>query len=198
MSVLLDAGPVLNFLAVGQQNVLVQVASTHGLDLAVPERVDRELRGMARSPRFERTGVLRRWTTLTSAGRVKLLDDSLTSPSFAEAVARVSGRPKQERVRDRRSLGEILVIAHASMLVQKGVDVFILIDDRDGRERARREAAWLRRAGYAARLVLWSTPQLLKAAGERDGWIVGGLSWMEVYERMRPYDDGLPPTTDLR
>ncbi len=36
MSILLDAGPSLNFLAVRQQNVLIQVAASQSLQIAPP------------------------------------------------------------------------------------------------------------------------------------------------------------------
>lgn len=51
MSILLDAGPSLNFLAVGQQNILIQIAQSQKLRLAAPARVDSEVIGMSRSDR---------------------------------------------------------------------------------------------------------------------------------------------------
>ena len=67
MSILLDAGPSLNFLAVRQQNVLIQVAASQSLQIAAPDRVDREIRGMCKDSRFSRTGAERTWKTLTAA-----------------------------------------------------------------------------------------------------------------------------------
>ena len=64
MSILLDAGPCLNFLAVSQQNILIKVAASHDLQIAAPERIDREVQGMARAPRFQRTGMQGTWATL--------------------------------------------------------------------------------------------------------------------------------------
>lgn len=37
MSILLDAGPVLNFLAAGQQNIFIKVAASHAHQVAAPE-----------------------------------------------------------------------------------------------------------------------------------------------------------------
>jgi hypothetical protein len=48
VSILLDAGPSLNFLAVGQQNILIQVAASRSLQLAAPQRVDTEVEGMTK------------------------------------------------------------------------------------------------------------------------------------------------------
>lgn len=50
MSILLDAGPSLNFLAVGQQNILIKVAQSHDLQIEAPERVDREVIGKTNDP----------------------------------------------------------------------------------------------------------------------------------------------------
>ena len=190
MSVILDAGPFLNFLAVGQQGVLVELAASRQLQLAVPTRVDREILGVARSARFRRTPAQSTWLKLKSAQRVDVLDDTLTEQELIDAVARTSGMPAEQRVRDGKSLGEIMVLAHASVLVQRGLAVFVLIDDGDGRRRARREQAWLDSAGAPGRLTLWSTPQVLRSAD--DSWIVGGHSRQVVYDQLRQFDDGLP------
>ena len=194
MSILLDAGPSLNFLAVRQQNVLIQVAASQSLQIAAPDRVDREIRGMCKDSRFSRTGAERTWKTLTAAGRVQILDDSLTDEAFTKAVSRISGMPASERMRSKTSLGEILVLAHASVYAQQGQDVFVLMDESDGRKRARREYEWLRRQGSGVgSMALWNTRQVLREAGNQPGWIVGGLTWEAVYKRMRDFDDGLPP-----
>ncbi|MBL8929406.1 MAG: hypothetical protein JNL54_04710 [Kineosporiaceae bacterium] len=192
MSVLLDAGPFLNFLAVRQQGILIELAASRNLDLAVPQRVEKEILGNCNDPRFARTPAEQTWLKLTSAGRVRVLDDTLTDTAFVDAVGRISGRPAQDRVRDRKSLGEILVLAHASVLVQQGQEVYVLIDEGDGRRRAQREIRWLEGRLAPARLTLWGTSQVLRHASQQTGWIRGGLTWQAVYEQMRPFDDGLP------
>jgi len=40
VSILLDAGPSLNFLAVGQENILIQAAASQKLQLAAPAQPD--------------------------------------------------------------------------------------------------------------------------------------------------------------
>lgn len=57
MNILLDAGPCLNFLAVGRQNILIRTAESQKLQLAAPARVDTEILGMCESERFKNTGV---------------------------------------------------------------------------------------------------------------------------------------------
>lgn len=190
MSVLLDAGPTLNFLAVGQQGVLISVAAKGGLQLTVPARVDVEVLGMCKDPRFAKTPAQATWRKLKIAGRVVVVPDELTTTVFTEAVTRISGVPARERVKTRRSLGEIMVLAHASSLAQSGTNVFVLLDDGDGRDRCHRERAWLERNGAPGQLVLWSTPQVLKQADPN--WFVGGMTWQQVYDKMREFDDGLP------
>ncbi|WP_436528993.1 hypothetical protein [Actinoplanes sp. HUAS TT8] len=198
MSILLDAGPSLNFLAVGQQNILIQVAESQKLRLAAPARVDGEITGMSKDPRFRNTAVLSTWNRLKSSQRVEILPDELTTSRFIDAVARISGMPAQDRVRSGKSLGEIMVLAHASVFVQQGENVFVLIDDGDGRRRASREARWLRDNGHHHRLDLWSTRRLVQEAGRHEGWIVNGLTWQQVYDEMIAYDDGLLPRSQWK
>lgn len=119
---------------------------------------------MARNPRFERTRVRTTWARLKASQRVEILPDELTTQQFTNAVARISGMQAPQRIRDRKSLGEIMVLAHASVYAQRGTNVFVLIDDGDGRKRAGQEAVWLREQGYASILTLWSTRQVLQEA----------------------------------
>lgn len=46
-------------------------------------------------------------------GRVVVVPDELTTTVFADAVTRISGVPARERVKARRSLGEIMVLARS-------------------------------------------------------------------------------------
>lgn len=193
MSILLDAGPSLNFLAVGQQNILVKAAESQKLQLATPQRVDAEVEGMAKDARFANTAVLSTWRKLRTTGRLQILDDSLTTQNLIDAVTRISGMPAKDRMRSRKSLGEIMVLAHASVFAQQGQQVFVLIDERDGRRRARHEQAWLKRQNAPGTLVLWSTPMMLREAGRQTDWIVGDLTAQAVYDRMRKFDDGFGP-----
>lgn len=153
---------------------------------------------MARDPRFRRTGVRGTWRTLKTSGRVTILDDTLTSPEFTDAVSRIAGMPAEQRVRDRKSLGEIMVLAHATLYAQQGRNVFVLIDESDGRRRAKREQTWLTTRNAPGRIVLWSTVQVLREAARQPGWIVDGKTWEVIYDQMRTFDDGLPPRTDSK
>ncbi|TAK69147.1 MAG: hypothetical protein EPO13_08005 [Actinomycetota bacterium] len=185
MSILLDAGPTLNFIAVSEQALLLDLARAHGLCLAAPDAVRTEVDRNAGQGRFAATGAQRTWRTLVAAKRVEILDDTLVDEAFIAAVARVSGRPAADRVRSKRNLGEILVIAHGSVLAQQGNEVFVLIDDGDGQRRALRERTWLVTNAAPGSLTLWNTTRVLKhTAPDR---------WQALYRRMRAFDDGLPP-----
>ncbi len=196
MSILLDAGPSLNFLAVGQENILIQAAASQSLQLAAPARVDSEIMGMAHNYRFKRTRVRTTWATLKSSRRVEILPDELTTQQFIEAVTRISGVEAKDRIRDNKSLGEIMVLAHASVFVQQGREVFVLIDEGDGRRRAQLESRWLGHQGFKNRLTLWTTRRIVQEAGRQKGWIKGDLTWEQVYDQMIAFDDGLRPRSE--
>lgn len=191
MTVLLDAGPALNFLAVSQQDILIKLASRWGTVLHVPERVHEEILAKASNDsRFQRTPAVATWRTLHAAARVVILSDDITdSRLLEEAVSRVSDRDAHDRVRQGKDLGEIMVLAHASVLAQAGADVGILMDETDGRRRAAAELRWLVERNCPGRLSVWATEQVLRGA-QSAGWIP---QWEEVYDKMRPFDDGLPP-----
>lgn len=157
MSVLLDAGPSLNFLAVRQENVLIQAAASANLDLAVPARVEKEILGVCRDARFQRSPAEATWRKLRNAGRIDVLDDTLSTQPFIDAVSRISGQPAHDRVRTGKSLGEIMVLARPCVLAQQGHDAYVLIDDSDGRARAHREITWLKENKAPGQLTLWNT-----------------------------------------
>ncbi|MGE3449030.1 MAG: hypothetical protein AB7H92_15790 [Microbacteriaceae bacterium] len=187
MSILLDAGPTLNFVAVSEQGLLLGLADAHTLSLAAPEKVREEVDRKAGQGRFARTGAQSTWRRLVAAGRVDVLDDTLGDDVLVAAVARVAGQQATDRVRSSKDLGELMVIAHGSALAQQGTDVFVLMDDGDGRRRAQLEKEWLEKTGAPGALTMWSTPQVLKqTAPDR---------WKGIYTRMRDFDDGLPPLT---
>nr|NLD41648.1 hypothetical protein [Actinomycetales bacterium] len=193
MKLIIDAGPALNFLAVGQQNILIQASAHHTLQLAAPERVDAEVEGKCRDERFRRTGALGTWRTLRVAGRIEILSDAIESDQvLAAAVTRVAGQPASERMRERRSLGEILAIAHASGLAQQGHHVVLLIDDSDGRRRSKDEIAYLQHNTAPGSITLWGTPGVLGMAGAHQGWILADRTPEQAYDQMRAFDDGLP------
>lgn len=66
------------------------------------------------------------------------------------------------------------------------------MDDRDGRERALREEAWLKRQVHAALFRLVGTGEPLGATAPM---IKGGMAWQQVYAPpKRPGTDEAPPS----
>lgn len=200
MTILLDAGPCLNFLAVNQQGILINLAQSRNLQLATPRRVVQEVTGKAENdPRFSRTSAPRTWRILTSdGGWIRVLEDTLETVEFSDAVTRIAGMPASARVRDRSSLGEIMVMAHASVLARSGEQVFVLMDDKLGRSQAAGEIDWLKRRGSAGEVRLWTTPQVMVEASRHPEWISGDKTFRQVYRRMTDFDDGLPKLDALR
>ena len=192
MRFILDAGPALNFLAVGQQNCLIQLASAVSAELCVPEQVAAEIAAVAAESRFERSGAARRWATLSASQYLSVLDDDVSgNPALASELSLVAGAPAATRVRDRRDLGEHMVIVHGMVLARQGHAVYLLIDDGDGRRRAQEAKARLRRLDGSGQLNILSTRGVLENA--KPAWFTGEETWRTVYRRMRAFDDGLPP-----
>ena len=164
----------------------MKTAALGGLQLTAPERVNREVLGKSKDPLFSGTPVRVTWLKLKANGHVAVLPDELTTVAFTDAVTRISGMPAEKRVMTTKSLGEIMVLAHASALAQAGIDVFVLMDERDGRDRCDQEQQWLARNSAPGRVTLWATKQVLKQSDP--SWIVGDRTWQQVYNQMRPFD----------
>lgn len=194
MGVLIDAGPLLNFLAIGQENILIQLAKTSGHQLAVCERIVTEVQGVTRDPRFERTAVATKLPQLTDAGHIAVLSDDIEdNAEFRCQIALVTGMPAEERLQNKKSLGEILLIAHACTLVLQGEEVVLLIDEGDGRARANQAKARMQAAGAPGVLRVANTKLVMQKAAENPDWIKKGSSAQQVYDSMRAFDDGWEP-----
>ena len=192
MRVILDAGPVLNFLAVGQENCLIQLAATFKTELKIPDQVCAEVRRVGSSGRFRRSGAAHRLEVLLTAGRVGLLSDDVSTNSvLAHELSLVSGAPAADRIRTSKDLGELMVIAHACSLAKEGVTAYIVIDDGNGRRLAKAAQKRVEAAGYPGALALLSTRGILEQA--EPSWLKGSVDWRDVYARMRAFDDGLGP-----
>jgi hypothetical protein len=107
-----------------------------------------------------------------------------------------------ERMKHRKDLGEIMVIAHAVVAAESGQAVTVLIDDGKGAQIATSEISRLRRLGSTGSpvgsITLASTLTVLgRAAGSVHLPDRAGLR--DTYRRLRELDDGLPPIekTDL-
>src|SRR5262245_53025240 len=188
--VIMDAGPALNFFATNKERVLFYAVGR----IATPESVKSEVERKSRSDR-RFAGALSVWTKVEQSGYLEVLPDD-TTPELAAAVQRISTLPMAVRMKDRKDLGEILVISHAAVRAQAGADVFVLIDETEGTRIASAEARRLERLraqGKAAgSIAILNTPRVLeRAAGSTH--IPDRVAMKEIYKRLRTCDDGLVP-----
>ena len=129
------------------------------------------------------------------AGYLKILSDDET-PELTAAVARISGLPFAQRVRDGKDLGEVMVVAHAAVAAEQGHGVTVLIDDGQGARLATAEVLRLDRLRAAGRAVgairLVNTRVVLERAAGGE-YLPDRAAMRGLYERLRACDDGLPP-----
>jgi hypothetical protein len=192
---IIDAGPGLNFLSIHKERLLIAILGP----FSAPETVQGEvLRKSQQDDRFRAAATV--WPKLTTRWIQILPDD--TTPELATVVQRVSGLPMDERRRQAKDLGEIMVIAHAVVAAESGHSVTILMDDGPGAAIATSEINRLRRLGSSGHpvgsITLASTLTILgRAAGTEH--LPDRAAMRDTYTRLRGLDDGLPPieNTDL-
>jgi hypothetical protein len=125
----IDAGPALNFFSINRERLLLATLGPISAPETVRDEVLRKARTDARFRRAEQV-----WARLP-ASLLQILSDDET-PQLAAVVARLSGLPVAERVRQGKDLGEVMVIAHAVVAAEAGHSVTVLIDDGRGAELA--------------------------------------------------------------
>lgn len=192
---IIDAGPGLNFLSLNKERLLIAVTGP----LSAPEAVQIEVFRKARTEgRFQ---VAERVWNKLGPTYMEVLSDELTT-ELNRTVQRISRMEAERRIRLKRDLGELMVLAHAVVLAEEGHDVTVLIDDSDGRELAEREIRRLDRLRNSGKAVgsieLWGTIEILQKAAA-SSHIPNRGEMRKLYERLRPLDTGLPPleSTDL-
>jgi hypothetical protein len=186
---IIDAGPSLNFFSINKERLLISVLGR----LSAPETVEAEVLHKSRTDkRF--SAAARTWAKL-KPDWIEILSDSVT-PELAAVVSRITSVPRPERLRTRRNLGELMVVAHAVVAAEAGKDVTVLIDDGDGARMAMAEVRRLERLSARGQTVgsirLASTLTVLqRAAG--GPYIPDKGAMRDIYRRLRALDDGLPP-----
>jgi hypothetical protein len=185
---IIDAGPSLNFFAANKERILISVLG----ELSAPETVKQEVQRKASvDQRFARAITV--WRKLEPKW-VEILPDDVTPPLSA-AVQRICRVPMAERLRERKDLGELMVLAHAAVFAEAGEDVTVLIDDGGGVQLANAEAARLTRRRTQGQSVgsitVVGTLTILEAAAGRSE-IPDKATMANVYSQLEKLDDGLP------
>jgi predicted nucleic acid-binding protein len=184
--VVLDTGPLLNFLSIGQGNLMHQVLGPRFERVLMPREVVNEIEDKSlEDSRFARAnpvlgGMLRQ-------GLFEVLEsDADSDMALVTALKFVSRLPPSALlVRRAKDLGETLVVAHAIKLRDEGNTVILVIDDRGGQALA---------AKHKFRIM--TTPRILATAASEG--LVNRADMKKIYERLRPsngskpMDDGLP------
>lgn len=190
----IDAGPSLNFLSINKTALLIDVLGP----LSAPETVQKEVfRKSQQDERFR--AAERTWRKLTPTWMQILSDDP--APELAAVVHRITQQPMNERLRQPKDLGEIMVIAHAVVAAEVGETVTVLIDDGQGARLATSEIHRLRRLRSDGRTVgtirpVNSLTVLERAVGGK--YIPDKAAMRDIYRRLRELDDGLPPIETTR
>lgn len=186
---IIDAGPGLNFFSINKERLLLGTLGP----LCAPETVrDEILRKAKADRRFAAAQTV--WSKLPERLMQVMSDDEV--PALAAVVHRISRLPMSERLKQRRDLGETMVIAHAIVAAEAGESVTVLIDDGAGAKIATLEIARLQRkrarGDRVGTLRLIRTLTVLeRAAGSEH--LPDRAAMRDTYERMRRLDDGLPP-----
>lgn len=186
---IIDAGPGLNFFSINRERLLIGTLGP----LSAPEIVrDELLRKSREDRRFYSAETV--WRKLTPKW-IQILPDEVTD-DLAVVVNRISGMPMQERLKQPKDLGEIMVIAHAVVAAEIGDDVTVLIDDGAGARVATSEInrlGRLKRAGQKVGAIqLVSTLMVLEIAASTQH-LPDKAAMRDIYGRLRSLDDGLPP-----
>lgn len=186
---IIDAGPGLNFFALNRERLLISVLGP----LSTPETVHGEILRKARTDqRFANAeAVLKRLGTKY----LELLSDDITD-ELSAAVNRICGMPMADRLTTRKDLGELMVISHATVAAESGLDVVVLIDEINGAQLAGSEQRRLDRLrgqdqGVGSMKLVNTATVLAAAAGTNH--IPDRGAMRDLYSRMRKLDDGLVP-----
>lgn len=187
---IVDAGPALNFFSIHQERILIGLFGT----LSAPDTVRHEIENKAdRDQRFSHApAVLKK---LINSRRFRVLSDQATE-ELIRAVEIVAGQTFEKRSSYGKDLGETMAIAHATLIAEAGQEVTLLIDDGDGRLKAERAAKRLdrkrKRIPETGKIIILSTCDVLELAANSQH-IADKQTMRNLYSRLKPLDDGLPP-----
>jgi predicted nucleic acid-binding protein len=184
--VILDTGPCLNFISIGEGNLMHAALAVDFDKLLVPREVANEIGDKSSEvPKFARADPL--FKGLVRDSKIEILEsDAHNDMALVKAIKLVSRLPPSALLTKRRKdLGETMVVAHAIKLREAGFEVTLVIDDGGGRGLAKAH-------GFA----VIGTIRILGLAASKG--LVPRAKMKGIYERLRPsngaepMDDGLP------
>jgi hypothetical protein len=171
-----DAVCCVYFCAAGKYALLVSILTELGMEILIPEEVEREVLR-------KRVGqVQAQWPRLRACSRVRILDALTVTDrrlDVVATVARLRGMSAQLALSASRDLGEAVVVGHAKVLADAGHEVYVVIDDQGGQALASSEGLDV----LAVEDLLMAGLQLGILAAER---------LRKTYEDLIPFGSGLP------
>lgn len=187
ISPIVDAGPALNFFAANRERILFQCVGA----ISVPEAVRDEIRNKAASDqRFDHA---ERVASKVEGRLLTVLPDEETE-DLNRVIQRLENMSMGERLRHPRDLGETMVIAHAVVSAESGMNVWILIDELRGSAVATAEKRRLERKQKSDKSVgslrIINTETVLEKAVQI-GCIKDRGQMKKIYAQLRDLDDGL-------
>lgn len=192
---ILDAGPALNFLSKGHENLLINAVGRQTIH--APASVETEvLRKSGRDGEFK--GAHGRWKRMRPKW-LNVLSDDADDEYLLQAAQVLINMPLDVRLEEGDDLGETMVVLHAYVRARQGTDVFVIIDDAGGKAFARKAIANLNAHKAAGRPVgrmqIVGTIDLIgRRLNSED--IPDTDTLKTIWADISPLDDGLPNDLD--
>ncbi|MFJ9950306.1 hypothetical protein [Kitasatospora sp. NPDC091207] len=184
---ILDAVVCVHFAGANLNRVLTAALEFAGWVILVPEEVCGEVRRKdAKYP-----GLAKRWAALERSPHLRVLPmlrlgDSARARAV-EVLEELREAEFEQAVRERRDLGECVVVAHGVQRQEQGEDVTLLMDDAGGLAMA------------AARNLVCATIEDVLVLAIHAGCFATAPALKDAYRRLREFGSGLPgfPQTTL-
>lgn len=187
---ILDAGPALNFLSKGHQNLLINAVGRQPIH--APESVQTEVaRRSLKDARFR--GAEGRWRSM-KPNWLTVLSDSADDQHLLMAAQVLLNTPLGVRLDEGDDLGETMVVLHAYVRARQQSTVFVIIDDKGGRRFAQDAIDNLARHKTAGRevgaIVVVGTIDLIERRLNSED-IPDIATLKSIWADISPLDDGL-------
>ncbi len=188
---ILDAGPALNFLSRGHQNLLINAVGRQTIH--APESVETEvIRKSAKVGRFK--GAQGRWQRM-KPNWLDILSDAADDEHLRRAAQVLLNAPLGVRLEEGDDLGETMVVLHAYVRARQQMTVYAIIDDAGGRKFADHAIDNLAKHRAAGRPVgsihVVRTIDLIERRLNSSD-IPDTATLRAIWADMSPLDDGLP------